>query len=785
MSPKRQIQGTTLTHLHSVRCHARGFWGRAQRSGLLGASLIQVALVATSCRNNDDVEVIGTETNSELCATSCDAWVHDTYDNPATFPPEAEQLGHSIEILGYGYDEVAIPTVNKNLRSVAAGAPNYFDPTSNVVAGRIKLINAATTSGNLLENKTIHTLNTPHVEIGELGFALLGVDIRSGEVMTTLVDVDYAASSHAKNDVGATPSTASAMHSEVTAHTVSVNAGADKTLGIPGASTQSYAMTSTAANPGTISNGITGTLGSNANATSSSDGLWSVEQVNSQNRYKGYGEELLAGAPGSYKEKGAVVWYRHVGKSGAFEYGGEITAPNGETGERFGAALAAPSTLSIRTPADNVADHPTWIAVGAPGRDRVYIFIVVPGLASPLAYTQTITGPTTPGGADFGTSLAVADFNLDGRQDLAIGAPSQGTGRVYVYFGQTGFLPLAPTPYEVAPTGLLSPGGEFGHSLAAGNVRRNEANRPVLVVGAPGYNDGTVFDSGGLCQFQFSGTSAWTMTTLWQRCDENPDPYAGDRYGHAVAVGNFRATNGSGSTFGDCAAGEEIAVGIPGKSNSGVPDTGSVKILAQGMDGGEPAEIGQILRGSRAAEQFGRALASDFVQQTGHEDLAIGAPLFDASRGSISLTKAEPPGGPNDPISGKWRSQDSLGNDFDVFVVWNSAEATLTVDMVTTATVEARNGGQLCTIFGQPLSMAGQLSFGAIPWTTTAVTHSETVALAFSGNNVQVDISYNSGTHTFSLDIDETVFPLSLMSNNCSIVNEPFVFEKISGAVCD
>lgn len=713
------------------------------------AGVVPLALLAAACTSEYDLVIIRSDNNSDLCVTSCDALVHDTYDNPSTWPPETEQMGYSVEILGYGFNEGDPPTVNKNLRTVAAGAPYYFDSTHSVVAGRIKLIEAVTDTGNLRENKTVYILNAPHSQIGELGFSLLGSDVRNGEVSNVFVN---------------------------TAQTLPA--------GVSGAvDTSAYAASQPSAAARTASAAAAGAMASIA-STPTTGGGPIADDPHQFKKYTGYGEELLAGAPASYNQKGSVVWYRHVGTSGAWEYGGEITAPSGKTGERFGAALAAPSSYSIRTPSDTEAQHPAWIAVGAPGKNLVYIFIVIPQLENPLLYTQTLIGTTTTG-AGFGTSLAIADYNNDGLQDLAVGAPWQGTGRVYVYFGQVGFQPISATPYEVAPTGALAAGGEFGYSLAAGKFRRNDADRPALAVGVPDFNDGTVVDSGGLCQFQFTGVNALTMTTSWKRCDKNPDPHASDRYGQAVAVGNFRATNGTGKTNGSCSIGEEIAVGIPGKSNAGGTLAGSVKILAQGMDGGEPAEVGQILRGTRTGEQFGRALASDFVQQNVHEDLVIGSPLFNSSTGSIGLTKAEPLGGESDPISGTWRTTDSAGNNLDVFLVWNSADASLAVDMLTSATLEAKRNGQVCNILGEDVTITGKTTFPTIPWTTTAVTHTERVELTFSGYNVEVDVTYNATAKTFTLNIDESVFPLSLMSNDCKIVNEPFVFQKISGAVCD
>jgi len=49
---------------------------------------------------------------------------------------------------------------------------------------------------------------------------------------------------------------------------------------------------------------------------------------------------------------------------------------------------------------------------------------------------------------------------------------------------------------------------------------------------------------------EMSSVSSAGSSVIWQRCDANPTAGMAYRYGHAVAVGNFRATNGSGMVLG-------------------------------------------------------------------------------------------------------------------------------------------------------------------------------------------------------------------------------------------
>src|SRR5262249_23618680 len=134
------------------------------------------------------------------------------------------------------------------------------------------------------------------------------------------------------------------------------------------------------------------------------------------------GEELIVGAPGTSSTRGSIAWY-YTDPSYAqpWRLGLVIPSPSTVSGNAFGYAIAAKhraySSLSPWLPG---ADHPVWIAVGAPGVNTVYIYSVDPTTGILVNSVILMLG-TTP--VRFGASLAVGDFDGDGNDDLAVGAP--------------------------------------------------------------------------------------------------------------------------------------------------------------------------------------------------------------------------------------------------------------------------------------------------------------------------------------------------------------------------
>lgn len=211
-------------------------------------------------------------------------------------------------------------------------------------------------------------------------------------------------------------------------------------------------------------------------------------------------------------------------------------------------------------------------------------------------------------GDQFGASLAIGDFDADGYDDIAIGAPTKDgadisnpqsptpiaeSGRVMVFKGTD----HGPIPWHdlqtrsVDPTLTPEPYDHFGASLAVGDV--NNDGVEDLVVGAPGRSYQTTADTGAVFVFlggQFStdplldpnlvnttNTSGLTgnhcgdpvapflKSAIINNLVVPSSPQPGDLFGQSVAVANV-----GGSTTND------ILIGSPGRDNHGIVHAATV-----------------------------------------------------------------------------------------------------------------------------------------------------------------------------------------------------------------
>lgn len=149
-----------------------------------------------------------------------------------------------------------------------------------------------------------------------------------------------------------------------------------------------------------------------------------------------------------------------------------------EKGNRLGAALAAGHFSRPLSGQDDVE-----LAAGAPGADggvgRVVRFLKTAAGGESMDALLPGTFGIDAARAHFGAALAAADFDDDGYDDLAIGAPDDGAaGSVVVYYGGPGprWTRLRPPPA----------GGKrsFGAALAAGQIDGSPG--ADLVIGEPG-----------------------------------------------------------------------------------------------------------------------------------------------------------------------------------------------------------------------------------------------------------------------------------------------------------
>ncbi|NVB43376.1 FG-GAP repeat protein [Pseudenhygromyxa sp. WMMC2535] len=299
-----------------------------------------------------------------------------------------------------------------------------------------------------------------------------------------------------------------------------------------------------------------------------------------------------------------------------------IFVPRVHGGERAGFSVAM---------GDFNCDGTPDIAMGAPLDHYVYdeagvVFLYMSQADPSEPYTSTwltrsdFYAPEEQGD-HFGRSVAAGDFDDDGCDDLAIGAPeasvqgtTDNTGLVYIARGDdSGLIWWQNVRPDVA-------GGEdarFGFSLATGDM--NEDGVDDLLIGAPTWTiDGSTV---GAAQVRsFDGQSFAPILPLVSPCDQGgcDTDDAWHWFGWSLAAGDFDGDNHP-----------DLAVGWPGKNPQDY--TGSVQIFE--TDGtGTVVDTRQVSCGTGPA-RFGFSMASGDVDDDGKDDLVVGAPYMTLTDG--------------------------------------------------------------------------------------------------------------------------------------------------------
>jgi D-alanyl-D-alanine carboxypeptidase len=261
-----------------------------------------------------------------------------------------------------------------------------------------------------------------------------------------------------------------------------------------------------------------------------------------------------------------------------------------------------------------------------------------PGVTVPLPALTNAYG-TTPGTNEFfGTSVVAGDFNGDGFQDLAVGAPGQrvdgnaDAGAVTILYGS----PSGPYAsnlnqfiHQDSPgiQGKAEAGDRFGQTLAVGDF--NGDGHDDLAIGVPGEDieaDGLV--DVGVVQILYGGSNGLKSTgdQLFRQGNGGVEGLSesGDQFASALAVGDF---NGDGR--------DDLAVGIPYEDHNGpgYDDGGAVHIfygsgsgLRTDNDVTFHLDSAGMLGDAASGDEYGYALAAGDLNQDGRDDLAIGIP---------------------------------------------------------------------------------------------------------------------------------------------------------------
>ncbi len=241
-------------------------------------------------------------------------------------------------------------------------------------------------------------------------------------------------------------------------------------------------------------------------------------------------------------------------------------------------------------------------------------------------------------GDGFGAALAAGDFDGDGNDDLAVGVPNEDiagaadAGMVHLFLGSGTGLTRNDSVWHREVAGIdgeATAGAEFGYSLASGQLDADGFDD--LVVGVPG-DDAA---AGSISVLPGGPSGFGTSDALWtQGTGAVPGPAeAGDRFGHAVRVGDF---DGDGRN--------DVVVGAPHESRSGTKQAGDVTVLPGSGTGvtdagsyvwhqGFNALEGDLLRDNR----FGATMAALDLDADGDTDLVVGATLGHATTGAGEL----------------------------------------------------------------------------------------------------------------------------------------------------
>jgi hypothetical protein len=315
----------------------------------------------------------------------------------------------------------------------------------------------------------------------------------------------------------------------------------------------------------------------------------------------------------------------------------QVATIAGPAGVRFGYAMAN---------GDFNADGRGDLAIAATSPGSPGTVFVIPGNADLSTWNQdagSIPGAqvlTSGGDAGdlFGYSMAVGDFNGDGIDDLAVGAPlfNSSQGLVELYFGSNTGLPAAASVTIFGDSAVQGSGLKSFGAMVANVGPIGSAGGVALLVGAP-------YEVDGGASYLFLGRTAanWGLINKLSQADTTFTSAANDGLGFRFGAVPLGDINNSGSPDFTVPASPAATLYLV---EGGTLQSGAQSLLGTGALGTLSENLSCALGGGTYGSCFGGSALGNVPLATGGASLIVGEPalntfyIFDFTPTNLSPT---------------------------------------------------------------------------------------------------------------------------------------------------